>query len=131
MALVLDTSVLIEIEKKNPSVITQLSVLSKDHPEPPAITFPTYCEYYLGYLDQRPESQAKALKDLEYYPTLHTTNRNARLFARLRHTLGSRGKPLSTFDSLIASIALEHNLPLATLDQAFTDVPGLRVILLH
>ncbi len=55
--------------------------------------------------------------------TEETTRKYAEVFAGLRR----KGRPINTNDMWIASLCLEHTLPLATLDSDFKAVDGLKL----
>jgi len=58
------------------------------------------------------------------FPTLETTKKFAELFLQLR----TSGIALGTNDLWIAALALEHNLPILTLDADFQRVKGIKII---
>lgn len=51
-------------------------------------------------------------------------------YASVRHALKLRGMPIPENDVWIAATAIEHDLQLATLDQHFERVEGLRLLVL-
>jgi predicted nucleic acid-binding protein len=51
-------------------------------------------------------------------------------YAELRRTLRPRGAMIGDIDTLIASTALVHDPTVVTLDNDYTRVPGLSVMLL-
>ena len=55
------------------------------------------------------------------FPTLSTCNVYAQMFALLRRA----GTPIGFNDMWIASVALEQDLPLLTLDKDFSNIPDL------
>lgn len=52
----------------------------------------------------------------------------AEIYARIRLQLKQQGKPIPENDVWIAAICIEHDLPLATSDEHFLEVDGLKVI---
>jgi tRNA(fMet)-specific endonuclease VapC len=51
----------------------------------------------------------------------------AQLYGNIKDRLRSRGRPIPENDIWIAAVALQHGLPLATRDDHFKEVDGLRV----
>ncbi len=51
----------------------------------------------------------------------------AQLYGNIRDALRSKGRPIPENDIWIAAVALQHGLPLATRDDHFKEVDGLRV----
>ena len=51
----------------------------------------------------------------------------ARHYAQVKERLRARGRPIPENDIWIAAVALQHSLPLATRDDHFQAVEGLRV----
>jgi tRNA(fMet)-specific endonuclease VapC len=64
--------------------------------------------------------QAKGLRQIEEFlrvcAVLETSERTAHIYGRIKADLSQRGKPIPQNDIWIASVALEHDLPLATRD---------------
>jgi tRNA(fMet)-specific endonuclease VapC len=52
----------------------------------------------------------------------------ADFYARSRFDLLRKGRPIPENDIWIAAACLQHNVPLATDDRHFDEVPGLRVV---
>ena len=51
----------------------------------------------------------------------------AELYGKIRDRLRLKGRPIPENDIWIAAVALQHGLPLATRDDHFNEVDGLRV----
>ena len=58
---------------------------------------------------------------------LQTTISTAEIFAEIKSSLKTAGKPIPTNDVWIAAHSLETGSILITYDQHFTSIPGLRV----
>ena len=87
-------------------------------------------EYRFGLLNSRlRRSIEPLLKVLEsecvILPVDHDT---VRPYAEVRDRLRRAGKPLSQNDTWIAALALQHELPIASLDKHFDAVAGVRRI---
>ncbi len=64
---------------------------------------------------------------LQDTPVIPWTSATAQTYAALRTSMESRGVSLSSMDMLIAAQALAEDCTLLTADQAFSQVPGLKV----
>ncbi len=51
----------------------------------------------------------------------------AELYGKIRDQLRSKGRPIPENDIWIAAVALQHGMPLATRDDHFNEVDGLRI----
>lgn len=61
---------------------------------------------------------------------LNTTEETARHYAGVFAALRRIGRPIPQNDMWIAACALEHDLTLHTTDAHFSEVPGLKLVLL-
>jgi tRNA(fMet)-specific endonuclease VapC len=59
---------------------------------------------------------------------LNATVSTAEVYARIRIQLKRKGKPIPENDIWIAAVCVERGLPLATLDEHFTEVEELTVV---
>jgi len=131
MSLVLDTSVLIAIQKKNGNIIKKLSELSKVYPLPPQLTFISYFEFLYGLKKRKPKRYDDALAFLNNFNVLHTTNNSAEILSELKLKYDGEGIVLSLADLMIASQVIENNLMLVTLDKDFKKISELKKIILE
>ena len=67
-------------------------------------------------------------KFLHFSPVLPFDAESAVIYADIASTLSGSGRHISTFDELIAAIALRHDEPLVTRDRHFSAVEGLELI---
>ena len=67
-------------------------------------------------------------KFLRFFPVLPFDAESAVIYAEIAHALSGSGRHISTFDELIAAIAIRHDEPLVTRDQHFAAVEGLELI---
>jgi predicted nucleic acid-binding protein len=67
-------------------------------------------------------------KFLRFFPVLPFDAESAVIYAEIAHALSGSGRHISTFDELIAAIAIRHDEPLVTRDQHFAAVDGLELI---
>jgi predicted nucleic acid-binding protein len=68
-------------------------------------------------------------KFLHFFPIVPFDAESAFIYADIASSLSRGGRHISTFDELIAAIALRHNEPLVTRDRHFSAVEGLELIL--
>jgi tRNA(fMet)-specific endonuclease VapC len=81
-----------------------------------------------AYHASKPEGELANLNEFARGTVmLSPTDRTADEDARLKQALAKGGTPIPENDLWIAAVALEHGLPLATLDAHFSRVPGLTV----
>jgi tRNA(fMet)-specific endonuclease VapC len=87
-------------------------------------------EYRFGLLRSTKRREREAiLKDLEStFEVLPISGTTSRHYAQIRDDLRSKGRPIPSNDLWIAAQALEHRLPLLTLDQHFKEVGGLELV---
>ena len=87
-------------------------------------------EYRFGLLRSTRRREREAiLKDLEStFEMLPITGLTSRLYAQLREDLRSKGRPIPANDLWISAQALEHRLPLLSLDQHFKEIEGLELV---
>ena len=129
MYLVLDTSVLIDIEKNVELTKQKLLSLRQNLPLALAITSITYTEIFRGYL-KIGKNQDEIEDILEKYILLNTTKNSSIIAADIMNILYEKGKPIPVQDILIASIAIDSGGILATKDPHFQDVQNLKVIMI-
>jgi Predicted nucleic acid-binding protein, contains PIN domain len=127
MTLILDTTILVELESGNSSVIEHLKRSRLKHPDDLAITFATFSEFYYGALNRSKNKQNETLEWLRTFKLLNTTENSARLFAEIKRSLESNGAMIPLFDILIASIVIDNGATLATTDPHFKNVKGLSI----
>ena len=56
MTLVLDTSIVIELERGNQETIKEIKKVLKEYASPPSITFITYFEFLQGIIKRSPKN---------------------------------------------------------------------------
>ncbi len=125
MNLILDTSIVIEIEKRNIEVIKKLKELRKLYPSPPKISFISYFEFLYGIRNKSIKNKEKSLIFLNNLEVLHTTNRTADILVLLKEKY-----ELSLADLFIASQVLEDKGILVTKDKDFSSISEIRKVLL-
>lgn len=125
MLVILDTSILIDIEQGNPSVVARLEKLIEELPNPePAIAWVSFFEFYYGAMGS--ESEQKSLEFLNKFYFIGMDKEATRIFTSFKKAKSD----VKDFDLLIASIALAQNAMLITRDSDFKRVKGLNLRLL-
>jgi predicted nucleic acid-binding protein len=67
-------------------------------------------------------------KFLNFFPVVPFDAESAIIYADVAHTLSGNGRHISTFDELIAAIAIRHDEPLVTRDRHFAEIERLELI---
>lgn len=129
--LVIDTNILIELEHGNKKVFSYIQGLLEKNPSRPVITSLTYSEFLYGTVKESPKKEEKAKEFLEIYDILHTTKNSSALVAEIKNELEKKGKAIPIFDILIASIVMDRNATLLTMDSHFKNIPGLQIVIIE
>lgn len=129
MGLVIDTSVLIEIENNNQEIINKINQLKNAPNTELYITIFTFCEFYYGAMNKSEKNKERARERLGHYTLLPTTPQSGIIFCDLLHQSKKKGKPASQFDLFIAAIAIEQDFTLLTMDTYFAEIPGLKKVI--
>ena len=130
MTLILDTSILIGIERGNRDIINRLEELSRQHMESQVISFITYYEFYRGIAKNKPSKMSEALTFLNKFTCLETTTKTARILATLDIAYREKGKPMLLADLIIASQTLEHQVVLVTADKDFAAIEEIEKVII-
>ncbi|MBI4181965.1 MAG: type II toxin-antitoxin system VapC family toxin [Candidatus Aenigmarchaeota archaeon] len=124
--IVLDTDVLIELERENEQAWEGLNRLRQAQVEPAVITAPVFAESLFGFIVKGRRQEGEDF--LSAFPVIPFEQESAARFAELRHALEKRGTPIPLFDVLTASSVLAAGGTLLSRDRHFAQVPGLRLI---
>lgn len=130
MTLVFDTSVLIDIQRKDKRTLEKIKELSEIHPAPASITFISYFEFFHGLQVKSPKNKGKALAFIEFFHFLEPTKRTARILSDLRYKYEKIGMSFSLSDLLIASQTIENGMTLVTSDKHFQELEELKKVVL-
>lgn len=130
MSLVLDTSILINLEKGDKNTIKKLKELSKINDTPAVITFISYFEFLLGIKERNPKNKEKALAFLNRFAILKVNRETVNILSELKYNYDKKGLTLPLADFLIASQVIENNMVLVTADKDFEKIEELKKILI-
>jgi len=128
MTLLLDTSILVALEREDSFVKKKIGELSES--KPPFISFISLFEFLYGLESLPLEKKANLKKFLWKFSVLHTTNETAMWLSYLKYCYVKQGKQKSLSDLFIASQALEHKLTLVTRDKDFEDISEIKKIMI-
>ncbi len=129
MTLVLDTSILIDIERKDKSIIEKLHSLALVHPDPAKITFVTQFEFLLGIKKKSFQHKEQLMNFLNNFVILHTTRITAEILSDLKQKYDKKGVSVSLADLLIAALVIENNMVLVTKDTDFNTIEEMKKII--
>ena len=128
MTLVLDASVLIDIERSNKETLLKLEELRKVHPGMLHISFPVYVEILRG-IESSSRSKTAKMEFLESIPVLSVTKETAKIIVKL--LLKYKNKPIAIFDLFTAAQAIEGNFTVVTKDKDFEQIEELDKVVLE
>ena len=125
MNLIFDTSILIDIERKNKETISKIEELKDMYPTQAKIGFISYFEFLLGLKDKSINNKEKSKEFIEKFNVLQTTKNTADNLVILKQKY-----ELPLADLLIASQTLENNGILITKDKDFEQIKEMNKIIL-
>lgn len=128
MSLVLDTVILVDLEKGKRQTKEKLEKLAKEYPSPPQITFINLFEFLLVTKLSSEKKKQQALNFINNFGVLHTTDETAKTLADLRVKYDKKGIVLSLADFIIAALTIENSLTLVTRDSDFRKIHELKTI---
>jgi predicted nucleic acid-binding protein len=131
MTFVLDSSIVIELEKGNKEIIKKITELNNIHKTTACITFISYFEVYSGIRKKIEKNREKAYNFLQKFPLIYPSKRTAEILAELREKYQEKGSLLPLADMMIVSQVKEHGLLLVTMDRDFEKIGEIRKIILN
>jgi len=131
MSLLIDTSIIIDIEQHNSKTLEKLKELSETHPFPAGVSFITYFEFIHGLRERSPKNKDRAMGLIEIFHFLEPTKNTAIILSDIKHKYGKLGKSFSLSDLIIASQAIENNMILVTKDRHFQEIEELKKIIVN
>jgi len=130
MTLMLDTSVLIGLERNDSTLMSRLRKLSSVHTDKAVIPFITYVEYFDGLHAKNPKNQERCLGLVGKFLMMQPSKQTAHVISDIRRKYSSQGLSLSFGDIMIAAQAIEHNMTLVTRDDHFGRINELKSVVL-
>lgn len=130
MKYVLDTSILIGLERGNKAVIEGFGELVSEENAFFTTTL-NIAEFYYGYAGKNNEAKKKANEFLNRFKLLTLTLDSAMSYAELAYLHDSEGEKVEDFDLLTAAIAMDNNATVITLDKGFDRIRGAKTLLLQ
>ena len=131
MRYILDTDILIDLEKAKKEMLITINKLTgtlelADY----NITFINLFEFLLGVKIKSHENQAKAKSFVEKFGVLNTSDRTASVLADLKTKYDRRVEVMSLADLIIASLAIENDMFLISRDSDFEEIEELKKIII-
>lgn len=123
--MILDTSALIALQKKEKKVIEEIEKQRREF----YITFVNLFEFLLGLKIRKPKREKEAEEFIRKFPVLTAGEKTAEILAELKYSYDKQGASLPFADLLIASIAIENEMPLVTMDKDFEKIKELKKII--
>ncbi len=130
MTLLLDSSVLFQLERGDIKVIEVVERMNKQQPGRTCVSFMTLVEFLTGCEGYNYEKKAKAKEFIWKFTVLQTTSATAFLLSSMKYKYDRLGKQKSMTDLFIASQAVEHDLTLVTLDKDFEDIAEVKKVVI-
>ena len=130
MKYILDTTILIGLEKNDENIVKELGKrISADN------TFYTttlnLAEFYYGYAAKNKKAKNKADQFLDRFKLLTITGQSARIYAELAYKHDNAGTKPGDFDLLTAAIAIDNGATILTTDTDFGKISELKKDLLR
>src|SRR3989338_3948719 len=122
MTFLLDTSVLIDIERREKKLIEKMKEIVETDPAPACIAFISYFEFIHGLQIKSPKNKEKSMEFIGKFYFLQPTKKTAVILSDLKYKYEKIGKPFSLSDLLIASQSIENNMTLVTRDKHFKEI---------
>ena len=130
MILLFDTSIIIDLQKRDINTINKIKELSEIYPNPPAATFMTYTEFLYGITEKEIKNKDKAKKFLYQFAMMRPDKETAEILAELRYNYDKKCLKVGHGDLFIAAQAIQYNMILVTKDKDFQKIDELKKIIL-
>ena len=127
--MILDTDFLVKILRSDPKALNHLKELLQ-YPNELFITHVTLWELYQGvYKSSKVDYNLKQTEELiQFFMIIPFTQEIAKRFGSLLNELRKKGTPIGVMDTLIASVALEKDLPIVTYNRDHFEKTGIKLI---
>jgi predicted nucleic acid-binding protein len=130
MSLVFDTSVLVNLERREPKSVGIVEKLQQKAGFKPYTTFFNHFEFILGNKRKFVKNREKAENFLNRFEILHTTEETSKIMSDLKYNYDKKGITISIPDLIVASLAIENNMTLVTSDKDFQNIKELKLELI-
>ena len=130
MTLLLDTSILIGIQRKDKEVLQKLDGLKKIHFQPASISFINYFEFYSGLIEKNIKNRQNLIDFINKFNCLKASSITAQILAELKNKYEKKGISIGLADLIITSHAKESNMTLVTKDKIFNKIDDINVIII-
>lgn len=130
MTLLLDTSILIGVQRKDKEIIEKIEELKKIHFQPASISFINYFEFYIGLIEKSVKNKQLMLDFINKFNCLKASSITAEILAELKHKYEKKGIVIGLADLVIASHAKENNMLLITQDKIFEKIEEISKIVI-
>ena len=130
MTLLLDTSILIAVQRKEKDVIKKIDELKKAHFRPASVSFINYFEFYAGLMEKNVKNRQIMLDFINKFNCLKASSITAKILAELKDKYEKKGIVIGLADLIIASHAKENNLVLLTRDKVFEKIDEIDKIII-
>ena len=128
--LLLDTSILIEIQRKDKAVIHKIEELKKIHFQPASISFINYFEFYSGLIDKNIKNKQIMIEFINKFNCLKASSITAQILAELKNKYEKKGIAIGLADLIVASQVKEYNMTLVTRDKTFEKIDEISKVIL-
>jgi predicted nucleic acid-binding protein len=125
-AYVLDTSAFSAFNRKDPRLRKWFQA-DKSIILPLIVVAELRAGFALGTKTEENETLLRRFLDAPNVSTVTLTDTTTKLYATIFAVLRRAGTPIGSNDMWIAALALEHDLPLLTLDTGFSHIPDLLI----
>lgn len=126
MSFLLDTSIIIDLERGRHKTISKLKEIVHSYYEKPLLPFISYFEFLYGIKEKSPENKERAILFIDGFPIIQTSKTTARILAALKEKY-----ELTLTDLLIAAQTIEVNGVLITKDKDFEKIGELNKIIIE
>jgi len=130
MILVLDTNILIDLQRDNKNTKEKLKKLSREHPYPAKITAFSKFEFLNGIMNNPIKNASKAKEFISSFSVIQTSDKSPEILAELKHKYDKERLQIPMIDMFIAGLVIENNYVLVTKDRDFEKITELKKIIL-
>ena len=123
----LDTSIIIPVFRNDPDLAIRFKTIDSLY-----FPIPVIAEFHIGFLARKSSKESQKIKDafdafVSSGNTLDCNREVALKYAEIEHFLRGNGSLIPQNDIWIAACCINANLPLATRDNHFQRIPGLKI----